>query len=89
MVGSAVGRQIRIVRIPAPAIRVAATVNETIAGLMGKSTIFNREKANELSVSGWLCETELARRDFGFEALTPLQAGFNETADWYRQHGWL
>lgn len=89
MVGSALGRQIRIVRIPAPVIRGAATAVEAIAGLVGKSTIFNREKASELTVSSWLCETDLARRDFGFEALTALQDGFNETANWYMEHGWL
>ena len=89
MVGAALGRQIRVVRVPAVAIRVAAAASETLAGLVGKSTIFNREKANELAVPGWLCETELARRDFGFEALTPLQQGFDETANWYRQNGWL
>ncbi|HET9438609.1 MAG TPA: NAD-dependent epimerase/dehydratase family protein [Longimicrobiales bacterium] len=89
MVGAALGKQVRVVRMPAAVIKVAAGIVETIAGLVGKSTIFNREKASELTVSGWLCETELARRDFGFEAHTPLQAGFNETANWYRQHGWL
>jgi nucleoside-diphosphate-sugar epimerase len=56
---------------------------------MGRSTIFNREKADELTVPGWLCETELARRDFGFEAHIPLQEGFNETANWYKLNGWL
>ena len=89
MVGEAVGRRVLIPRVPGPVLSAAAAISETIAGLMGKSTIFNREKAVELQVSGWLCETELARRDFGFEAHIPLQTGLNETASWYRNHGWL
>jgi nucleoside-diphosphate-sugar epimerase len=89
MVGSALGKRVRVPRIPAAGIKAAAAVTETISGLMGKSTIFNREKADELTVAGWLCETELARRDFGFEAHIALQDGFNETANWYRQQGWL
>jgi nucleoside-diphosphate-sugar epimerase len=89
MVGQALGRRVRVPRIPAGVIKGAAAVSETIAGLMGKSTIFNREKAEELTVEGWLCETELARRDFGFEAHIALQDGFNETAGWYRKNGWL
>jgi dihydroflavonol-4-reductase len=89
MVGSALGKRIRVVRVPAGGIKAAAAVTETFAGLMGKSTIFNREKADELTVPGWLCETELARRDFGFEAHIALQDGFNETASWYRKNGWL
>ena len=89
MVGTAVGRNVRILRIPGPVLVAAAATSETIARLLGKSTIFNREKADELMVPGWLCETDLARRDFGFETHIPLQEGFNETAGWYRQHQWL
>lgn len=89
MVGTALGKRVRIIRVPGPVLRGAATISETIAGLMGKSTIFNREKADELMVSAWLCETELARRDFGFEAHIALQDGLNETASWYRKNGWL
>jgi nucleoside-diphosphate-sugar epimerase len=89
MAGEALGKRVRVPRIPTPVIVAAASLNETILGLMGRSTIFNREKANELTVPGWLCETELARRDFGFEAHIALQEGFNETANWYRLNGWL
>jgi nucleoside-diphosphate-sugar epimerase len=89
MVGAALGRKIRVLRVPGIALVAAANVSETISGLLGKSTIFNREKAAELMVPAWLCETEMARRDFGFEAAIPLQEGFNETASWYRQQGWL
>ncbi len=89
MVGMALNKRVRVVRVPAGGIKMAAAVTETLAGLMGKSTIFNREKADELTVPGWLCETQLARRDFGFEAHIALQDGFNETANWYRKSGWL
>jgi nucleoside-diphosphate-sugar epimerase len=89
MVGVAVGRKVWVPRVPGFVLIAAASVSETISGLLGRSTIFNREKADELMVPAWLCETEMARRDFGFEAAIPLQEGFNETARWYRQHGWL
>jgi nucleoside-diphosphate-sugar epimerase len=89
MVAAAVGRKPRIIHLPGPVIAAAATVTETGAGLLGKSVIFNRDKAREILAPGWLCETELARRDFGFEAQIPLQAGLNETAAWYKKNGWL
>lgn len=89
MVADAVGSKARVVRVPGPLIAVAASVNETIASMLGKSTIFNRDKARELLAPGWLCETELAHHDFGFEAHIPLQAGLAETAKWYFDHGWL
>ena len=89
MVAAAVGRKARIARVPGPLIAAAAAVSETVAGLLGRSTIFNRDKARELLAPGWLCETELARRELGFETQIPLQAGLNETAKWYRANGWL
>lgn len=89
MVAAAVGRKSRIVGVPAPLLKGAAAVSEGVAGLFGKSTIFNRDKARELLAPGWLCETELARRDFGFEAQIPLEAGLGNTAKWYFDNGWL
>lgn len=89
LVADAVGRKARVIRVPGPLIAMAAGVSETVASVLGKSTIFNRDKARELLAPGWLCETELARRDFGFEAHIPLQAGLAETAKWYFDHEWL
>ena len=89
MVADAVGVSARVVRVPGALIATAATVTETVAGLFGKSVIFNRDKARELLAPGWLCETELARRDFGFEAHIPLPTGLHETAQWYKAIGWL
>lgn len=89
MVANAVGKKARIVHVPGALITAAAAVSEFAAGLIGKTTIFNRDKARELLAPGWLCETELARQDFGFEARISLQAGLNDTAAWYKKHGWL
>lgn len=89
MVASAVGKKPRIVHLPGALIAAAASITEVGAGLLGKTTIFNRDKAREILAPGWLCETELARRDFGFEAHIALQAGLDETADWYKKNGWL
>ena len=89
MVAVAVGSRARVLKLPGGVIATAAAASESLAGMFGKSTIFNRDKARELLAPGWLCETELARRDFGFEAHIPLQAGLSETAKWYFDNGWL
>ena len=89
MVADAVGKKARLFKLPGAMISSAAAVSESVAGLLGKSTIFNRDKARELLAPGWLCETELARRDFGFETHIALQDGLKQTARWYRDHGWL
>ncbi len=76
-------------RIPQWVVRVAAAVSEFSAATVGQATILNREKAKELLAPGWLCETEAAKRDLGFEGRIPLPAGLSGTAAWYREQGWL
>jgi nucleoside-diphosphate-sugar epimerase len=85
----AVGRRVRAVRIPDWFVRTAAAVSEFGAAAIGQVTIFNREKAREMLAPGWLCETEAAKRDLGFEGRIPLPVGLTGTAAWYRAHGWL
>lgn len=88
-VGDAVGRGVRVVRVPAALMSGLAAVSETAAGLAGRSSIFNRDKARELLAPGWLCETEAARAALNFEADIPLADGLRMTAQWYREQGWL
>lgn len=90
MIADAVGRR-RTLRVPLPrtAVKLAAAVVEGAAGLVGRATIFNRDKAKELLAPGWLCTTQKAARELNFETSIPLARGVTETAEWYRQNGWL
>jgi len=89
LVGEAVGRRVRVVRVPAPLISALAGASEIAAAAVGRSVIFNRDKARELLAPGWLCDTEAARADLEYEAKIPLAEGLRATAQWYRQQGWL
>lgn len=89
MVGHAVGRNVRVLRLPAALITGAAAASEWAAGLMGRSSIFNRDKAREMLASGWLCETESAHADLEYQAGISLADGLRDTARWYREQGWL
>jgi nucleoside-diphosphate-sugar epimerase len=89
LVGEAVGRRVRVVRVPAALISGLARASEIAAAALGRSVIFNRDKARELLAPGWLCDTEAARVNLGFEARIPLADGLRATAQWYRQQGWL
>lgn len=88
-IAKAVGRRVLTVRVPSWFVRVAAAASEFGAALIDRVTIFNREKARELLAPGWLCETEAAKRDLGFETRIPLPKGLADTAAWYREQRWL
>lgn len=87
--GAAVGKRVHLVRVPAALIAAAARASEGGAALLGRTTIFNREKAEELLAPGWLCETDALAREVGFIPRIPLSEGLVQTATWYRAHGWL
>jgi nucleoside-diphosphate-sugar epimerase len=89
LVGAAVDRNVRALRVPGPLIGALASMTERAAAIFGRSVIFNRDKARELLAPGWLCETEAARVRLGFETSIPLAAGLRDTAQWYREQGWL
>ena len=89
LVAEAVGRKARTFRVPRPVLAAAATLSEGASRLAGRTTVFNREKVRELLAPGWLCETDTARLALGFEARIPLPQGLRETAEWYRENGWL
>jgi 2-alkyl-3-oxoalkanoate reductase len=89
LVGDAVGRRVRVVRVPAGLISGLAALSEWASGAVGGSSIFNRDKAREMLAPGWLCDTEAAHADLEYEAGIGLAEGLQETARWYREHGWL
>jgi nucleoside-diphosphate-sugar epimerase len=89
LLGRAAGRRVRLVRVPPAAIRAAAAASELGARAVGRSSMLNRDKARELLAEGWLCDTEDARRELGFEAEIELGEGLRRTWEWYRNEGWL
>lgn len=89
MVGRALGRDARLIRVPGFALNVAAASSEFVNRLAGRGTVFNREKVRELLAPAWLCETETARVQLGFEAAIALPEGLRQTARWYEENRWL
>jgi nucleoside-diphosphate-sugar epimerase len=89
LLGEAVGRRVRPLRVPSGLFAGAAAVTEGLSRLRGDASLFSRDKVRELLAPGWLCETSLAHGDFGFQAEIPLEEGLRQTAAWYRSNGWL
>ena len=62
---------------------------ELLARVTGKPNILSRQKLKEMKAPGWVCSTDLIRRDLDFTAGTGLQEGIARTFAWYEQNGWL
>lgn len=83
------GRGPLVVRVPAWATRAALAVVGTAANLMGRATLLSNDKGNELLAEAWTCSPTALMRDTGWTAGVSLATGLDETARWYREHGWL
>jgi dihydroflavonol-4-reductase len=89
LVADAVGRRARFLPLPQSVVGAAGAASEMLSRLTGQPGIFDRDKAREMLAPAWLCETERARADLGFETRIALAEGFAGTARWYREQGML
>ena len=78
-----------VVRLPLWVVAAVSGVAEGVARFSGKTSILNRDKVNELRQPSWLCTSEKARELLDFEPKTSLIQGLQQTAQWYRDSGWL
>jgi nucleoside-diphosphate-sugar epimerase len=79
---------IRPVRLKMPAwlVRAAGWVSESLSR---DGSIFNRDKARELSQPCWVCAPDKARAELGYQPEYNLERGMGETIKWYQEQGWL
>jgi nucleoside-diphosphate-sugar epimerase len=55
----------------------------------GRPALLNEQRILDMRESYWLCSGERAHRELGFVARYDLDTAARETADWYRENGWL
>jgi hypothetical protein len=60
-----------------------------VSGSLGRSAVFNREKAEEMLAPAWVCELAGSEALLPPEDATPLSDGIAETVRWYKRQGWL
>jgi nucleoside-diphosphate-sugar epimerase len=75
--------------IPFALLYPVALGRELLARVTGRPNILSRQKLREMKAPGWVCSTELIRRDLQFTAGVSLREGISRTITWYEQNGWL
>jgi nucleoside-diphosphate-sugar epimerase len=88
-IARAIGRTPRIVTIPPPAAYAAGACAEALSWLTRKPAILSRDKVREMVRTRWVCSSDRARSELGFEAATDFREGIEKSIAWYRMAGWL
>jgi len=89
-IGEALGKKrVLAVRLPKPVSWTIGSIVEVVARLRGRPSIVNLDKIREASAGDWTCSGDAAREQLGFQPQVPLAERLRQTAEWYREAGWL
>jgi dihydroflavonol-4-reductase len=88
-VAAAMGRKVRLIRIPLGLGKAALRITEFSARLAGQVTILTGDKANEFFQPAWTADPAPLTRDSGWRPAFDLSLGLVQTYAWYRSVGWL
>jgi len=90
MIGEALGHR-RTWTIPfgTPAVRLVGAVGDLIGRVKGRQVVMNFDKAREATAGSWACSPQKARDELGFAVQVPLADRLRQSAEWYREQGWL
>lgn len=83
------GRRPIWIALPQPLVRIAAASAEWGGRVLGRAVPFNREKAEEMLASGWVCDLSGSEALLPATSVTPLEQGIDETIRWYIRQGWI
>ena len=75
--------------VPKPLAGLVAWLSELQASFTKKPALLNRQKILELSQPFWVCSAGKLKEHTGYSCPTPIEKGFAQTIEWYRQNHWL
>lgn len=70
-------------------LKAAATISDMFTLLNPEISIFNRQKASEMTQKLWGCFNDRAKRELGFNQKVSTEDGFYRTVRWYEQMQWI
>jgi dihydroflavonol-4-reductase len=75
--------------LPGPLLRLVGVSGDVIARVLRRPGWINSDKISEALAGSWTCSSVKARTHLGWSPTANLADRLRETAQWYRQAGWL
>ena len=90
MIGEALGhRRTLVIGFPTPMVWAVAGIGELVSHVRRRPVYLGMDKAREATAGSWACSAQKAKDELGFSPGAPLPERIRQTAQWYRQEGWL
>jgi dihydroflavonol-4-reductase len=78
-----------VMRLPGPLLRLVGIGGDLMARVRRQPGWISSNKISEALAGSWTCSSAKARTHLGWSPGTALVDRLHETAQWYRQAGWL
>jgi len=78
-----------VVHLPGPVARLVGIGGDVVGWIRGRPSWVSRDKITEALAGSWTCSSAKARTQLGWSPTATLADRLHETAQWYRQAGWL
>ncbi len=75
--------------LPYNFVKALAITLESTYKILNKMPAVNKEKLNELTAANWVCNIDKAKQELGFKPGYNLEAGIEESVEWYKKNSWL
>jgi len=78
-----------VVHMPGSLSRLVGLCGDALGRVRQRPGWVNSDKMAEALAGSWTCSSAKARRQLGYSPAAALAERLGETAQWYRQAGWL
>jgi len=78
-----------VVHLPGPLVRLVGLCGDSLGRVRQRAGWVNSDKMAEALAGSWTCSSAKARTQLGWSLAATLAERLRETAQWYRQAGWL
>lgn len=88
-VAGALGRRVLVWPLWRPVGCMVGGAADLVSRATGTVQLLSLDKVHEAIAWNWACSAAKARTQLGFAPALPLDARLRQTAEWFRDHGWL
>jgi nucleoside-diphosphate-sugar epimerase len=89
LAAQSLGRASVVLPLPKAMFWLVGGAMELLGQLIRQPVVLNLDKVREAVASGWECSDAKLRSQLDYRPAAPLEQRFAETAQWYRDQGWL
>lgn len=88
-ISKAMGKKAIKIKIPHFVVFAVAGIAQFFSLFSKHAATFNIEKAKDFVQADWTCDSNKAKKDFGYKQKISLEEGMKITINWYKENGWL